>query len=413
MRSDQIACLTDCTEFRQTLQARPPRIVHGTTILLALLLGTALLWAALTEADLVVRASGVVRPVTATQVAKTRFGGRIVTVGFREGEEVKKGHVLVQFDTEKLDNDIKKRELTIRAGEEELAKGATLLETISRQYQADKATIEAKLAQALDEVFQANKRRDLDIRQAADELKHAQREESMLQTLLTTNAVALVELDKAKARVHEARTKLAKAKLPVEEGKVTILRQELAQAAENYAAKRQELEMKQVSKSGEVQAARKDLDNLKWERDQACIYAPIDGVVVSGDLKADEILEAGKVVAEIAVQKGFRFEATVPSEEVGHLQEGMPVRIKLDPFDYQKYGTLEGMVCFLSPDSKVLEQRGVFYTVKIDLEREEVARGEFRGRVKLGMSGQAEIVTQRESILMLLVKKVRQSISLG
>ena len=48
MRNDLILDLADCTEFRQTLLARPPRIVHGTVILLALLLGAAL-WQAQTD----------------------------------------------------------------------------------------------------------------------------------------------------------------------------------------------------------------------------------------------------------------------------------------------------------------------------------------------------------------------------
>src|SRR6202011_4985724 len=103
-------------------------------------------------------------------------------------------------------------------------------------------------------------------------------------------------------------------------------------------------EMRQAAKQGEVEAARKELDNLKWEREQAFIRAPISGVVTSEEVKEGTFLEAGKVVVEIAEQKGFRFEVQVPSEEVGHVQAGMPVRIKLDPFDYEKYGTLAGTV---------------------------------------------------------------------
>ena len=53
------------------------------------------------------------------------------------------------------------------------------------------------------------------------------------------------------------------------------------------------------------------------------------------------------------------------------------------------------------------------YVVKIQLEGEELGRGEFRGHVKLGMAGQAEIVTGQERLLTLLVKKIRQTISLG
>jgi len=64
MRNEPIHNLADCTEFRQTLQARPPRIVHGTALLLVVLLGAALVWSAVTKADLVVRAPCMVRPVT-------------------------------------------------------------------------------------------------------------------------------------------------------------------------------------------------------------------------------------------------------------------------------------------------------------------------------------------------------------
>jgi hypothetical protein len=42
-----------------------------------------------------------------------------------------------------------------------------------------------------------------------------------------------------------------------------------------------------------------------------------------------------------------------------------------------------------------------------------IGHGEVRGKVKLGIAGQAEIVNAQESILSLLVKKIRQSISLG
>jgi HlyD family secretion protein len=92
----------------------------------------------------------------------------------------------------------------------------------------------------------------------------------------------------------------------------------------------------------------------------------------------------------------------------------MAARIKLDAYDYQRYGTVNGRVCFLSPDSGVeKEKHTATYTVRIVLERDTLGRGGFRGRVKLGMSGRADIVTGQESLLSLLVKRIRQTISLG
>ena len=64
MRNELVLDLADCTEFRQTLQARPPRIVHGTLSCSWPCSTTALGWSAATQADLVVRAPGRVRPVT-------------------------------------------------------------------------------------------------------------------------------------------------------------------------------------------------------------------------------------------------------------------------------------------------------------------------------------------------------------
>jgi multidrug efflux pump subunit AcrA (membrane-fusion protein) len=413
MRSDLVADLADCSEFQQTIRARPPRIVHGTVILATALLVAGLLWAAFTEVDLVVTAPGVVRPVTSTQAAKARFGGRVVQVSFQEGQAVSKGDILVQLDTEKLDNEILKHRQTLCALEGEQNKGAALLETLARQHKADRAAIEARLAQAQDELLSAQKRRELDIRQAKDDLREAEREEATMRRLAMTETATRSELDKSAAKVREARTKLTRAELPVEESKVTILRQELLQATEGYAVKRQEAEIRQAAKQGQVETTKKDLDNLRWEREQACIRAPIDGVIVSGNPKEGEIVEPGRVIAELAVQKGFHFEVQVSSADVALLREGTPARIKLTSFDYERYGTLAGKVCYVSPDSKASETNGSQYTVRIELAGDEVGRGESRGQVKLGMAGQAEIVTQRETVLKLLGKKVRQAIRLG
>src|SRR5947209_20093906 len=142
MRKNLILDLADCTEFRQTLQARPPRIVHGTALLLATLLGTALLWAALTKADLVVRAAGRVRPVSTPKkvfnagradVLSASIGGRVLEVNFREGDEVRQGDVLIRLDTARLDNEIAKRKRTMQTGEGEVAQTVRLEELAARR----------------------------------------------------------------------------------------------------------------------------------------------------------------------------------------------------------------------------------------------------------------------------------------
>src|SRR5262249_20619599 len=158
----------------------------------------------------------------------------------------------------------------------------------------------------------------------------------------------------------------------------------LALAEKEYALKQQELEGRQRLKQAEVDKARSDLTNLEIELSQAVLVAPVDGVVTDGDVKVGDVIGPGQRVLEIAERKGFRFEVLVPSEEVGRLQVGMPVRVKLDAFDYQKYGTLSGTVCYISPDSVAPEpraagataaqgQRDALFLVRIDLDTDAAA----------------------------------------
>jgi hypothetical protein len=86
----------------------------------------------------------------------------------------------------------------------------------------------------------------------------------------------------------------------------------------------------------------------------------------------------------------------------------------LKAYDYQRYGTVKGTVCFISPDSGVSEsQPKASYLVRITSEGDDIGRGEFHGKVKLGMAGQADVVTDRECLLKVFAKKIRRTISLG
>jgi multidrug efflux pump subunit AcrA (membrane-fusion protein) len=426
MRAQEIHDLSKCSEFYQTLQARPPAVVHGTAFLLTALLGAVLAWSALTRASLVVRAQGRVRPVTeptrvfnsgSGETLSASSGGRVVAVHFHEGDVVKKGDVLLQLDTERLDQDIVKKKQAIGAGVEEIHKLALAYELLSRQHAVARSKAEAELTQAVGEIRQEKAKRASELREAQAEWEQADYEERQTRTLVKRKAAAPAELVKAVARLRATEQKLARARLPVQEARLVVLRQAVELVDKDYAVKKDEAGLKRAAKQAEVKADRIELAKLELERKHAVLHAPCSGVVISADIKVGDVLERGKAVVEIAEQQGFYFAADVSTDDVGLLKVGMPVRVKLDAFDFQKYGTLNGTVVFVSPDSSVRAgpqggQRST-YLVKIRVDGEEIGHGEYRGRVKLGMAGQAEIVIGQETLLSLLGKKIRQTISLG
>jgi HlyD family secretion protein len=243
--------------------------------------------------------------------------------------------------------------------------------------------------------------------------------------LVDSRAAARADLIAAATRRQSLENRLERVRVPTEEGQLETARRSLALLERDHAIQQAEQNLKRSAKQTEVQSAKLELASLMTQQQQATLRAPVDGVVAWSDVKVGELVPQGKVILEVAEEKGFIFEATVPSEEIGLLKVGMAARVKLDAFDYQKYGVVPGVVQFISPDSGVAQApanaptasgkggQTPYYIVRISLAGDEFSRGRFPGQIKLGMAGHVEIVTEQESLLKILVRKVRRSISLG
>lgn len=415
--------LAECSPFNQTLQGRPSRPVHGTAILLLLTLGTALTWAELAEANLVVRGGGQVRPLRPTQkvllsarteVLSASTGGLVVSVHYAEGQSVRAGDVLIRLDASRVDNEIEQRKKAIATAEGELAQLALLRELSASQDKAAGTKCRAELTRAEREVKEMEARRRLEVQRAEIEQKTASEELARFERAERSGVGSANDVGAARAKLAEATERLQKASLPVDGAQVEVCREALVLVEREGAVRLAELSLKQESKRGELAAARLALTALELERRSAELVAPVGGAVTTTPVKVGDLLLAGKPVVEIADQEGFRFEAVLPTAEVGELRPGMTAQIKLDAYDYQRYGTLAGTVESISPDAVVPEgQQSPVYLVRIKIESDELRRGRWVGKIKLGMAGQVEIVTGQEPLLHILVKKIHHAISLG
>jgi hemolysin D len=414
--------LAEGTEFYLLLQAKPPRVLHWSAGLSVALLSVGLLWAATTRVNLVVRAPGRVRPLSPplpvrmgarAEVLSASLGGRVVEVDFSPGQTVRRNDVLVRLDTERLDVEMSRKRHALADLEKEAEQLEHQAADLAEELAEASKRAEAELFQAEESVKQKKIRQDSDVR--ALQLQEARSEEEMKQTarLHAVGAVSKVEAEGARLRHLELKEKLLQAKLPIDNQPVEIARRALRVLRDQYAGKQTELRLKLSGKLKEHADTLKDMESLSLERAQAEIRAPVSGIVTQGEVKVGAILQPQQVIVEIAEQNGFLFELEVSNEDLGHLRVGMPARIKLDPYDFQKYGVLEGNVSFISPDSSLGDKSGrATYRVLVQPEADEVRRGELRGPVKLGMTGQAELIVDEENLLSVLLKRVRQRISL-
>ena len=192
---------------------------------------------------------------------------------------------------------------------------------------------------------------------------------------------------------------------------------------ESLNATRQRLEqMRAVNaplaevRAAEGEAARLENDVAQAEMDHArhTVRAPVDGVITRLAVRsAGAVLEVGQTVASIApAGVPLIAEVYVANRDIAYLEPDLPVRVKFDAFPFQDFGSVPGRIVEVGADAD--ERVSSRYRVRVALERSSIpARGR-RIPLRPGMDLTAEIVTDRKSILALLLEplyKLREAAS--
>lgn len=422
MQFHTIQNLSECTECQSILRSQPARFVQYLVTLLLLLLGTALLFAALAEADLVVLSQGRIRPtsdpicVYSSERFSPDISGRITEVGVSMGDAVNTGDVIVRLDDSRLINQQTRLERTLESVTQELLKIESLGQLLIDEHQTALEKARSQISQARNEVELAEKHRAVAVAKAELELERANSHLNRVTELRRANAASDRDIQEAENNQKAANEDLEMARLPVDRSQIAVLESSLTLLERQHKVRREEWSIRRESKLAAATTARLDLEKVQVELKHTVIRSSVDGIVTSEPPKVGDVVEPGQPLIEIASDDGFRFQAVVSNEDVGLLEHGMDVRIKLDAFDYQKYGSLIGSVESVSPDSHVQEANGIgqpAYFVEINVDRTQLQRGEHTATIKLGMTGRAEIVTDQESLLTLLLRKIRRTISFG
>ncbi len=95
----------------------------------------------------------------------------------------------------------------------------------------------------------------------------------------------------------------------------------------------------------------------------------------------------------------LEIEAFVDNKDIGFVQEGQAVAIKLDAFPFTKYGTLDGRIIDVSDDAVSDEKRGLVYKARVSLEQSVVQVGDKQVRLGPGMSASVEIKTGQRRLI--------------
>lgn len=417
-------CLDDHSALAEAIRRRPTRLAHGTVVILALLIAAAIVWLAFSRANLVVVAQGVVRPLTKTypvvsgEMFGASTGARVAAVHYTQGQRVGRGDLLLAFDTTWLDHEISMRTRQIVSTQSEVHHLEQLQERSAAQFAARGTETQARMSQLRGELRRARARRSNEIEMAAVELSMATQSHARLTRLADTGTVPEAELRDAKAKLKIAAAKLRSAELPLDEAEVSVLEKRKELITREYEVNRAELASQKLAKKEELERAKMELAALQAEREQAWVTSPIDGIVTTVEPSVGGVLPPGGTVAEIAPEGELRLDVSIQADDVGLVRVGMPVRVKVNAFDYQDYGSLGGRVSFLAPDAEVVPAAAddpvgrPIFVARVRLDSDRVGRNSRIGHLKIGMVGLAEIQTDQQPLLSLLFKRIDRAVRL-
>jgi ATP-binding cassette subfamily C protein LapB len=364
-----------------------------TMLLVAAFIGF-LLWAALFEIEQTVRAQGQIIPTARTQVIQSADGGVLEKLLVEEGQSVKAGQELAILERERSQAGYD--ESRAKAVALSVALARTQAEALGRAPEFGPALRTDPKIVAVQQDLYEQRRRSLQ-----DELTSLQQGLDMALEELRMNEALLKNGDTSRLEVMRAKRQTVEI-----EAKINATRNKYLQDARAEATKLAE----------DLAAMAYKLDERRSVLGHTVLTAPIAGVVKY--LKVTTIggvLRAGDEMMQISpTEGGMVFEVKINPVDIGQLQLGLPVAIKLDAFDYSVYGNLEGTLVYLSSDTLVEQaangQSNSYYRahVKLDADKARSHPNPMLAAVVLkpGMTATVDIRTGQRSVLKYLAKPI-------
>ena len=124
-----------------------------------------------------------------------------------------------------------------------------------------------------------------------------------------------------------------------------------------------------------------------------------------------EKVDDKKPVAVMAPEGGRKvLEIKIDERNRAFLKVGMPAKVKLNAFPYQRYGFLEGELEYIAPSTQFDPvTKKTFYKARVGLERDYFTVNNVRIPVRYGMEAKTEIAVRKRRLVDLALDPLRNT----
>jgi hemolysin D len=148
------------------------------------------------------------------------------------------------------------------------------------------------------------------------------------------------------------------------QNKLSELRMQKSLLVQNFKSRLYET---LTQKTKELSALKSDIQTVEFKKKKQIISSPVDGIVAKLGVNTEGgvVTPAQSLVTIIPKDVPMQLKAIVENKDIGFIKKGMEVAVKVDTFDYQKYGLLHGKVEKISANAMEDEKLGLVYEVFI------------------------------------------------
>ena len=402
------------------------RAVLGAAWAIMAFFAAALAWSFIGQIDIVAVAQGRIMVSDRTKVVQPLEPGVIRAIHVRDGAKVTAGQVLVELDATSARADNKGVEEQLHTAHQEAARADALLNALTTgvspklpdaaadgQMQAEwgemvarKGRLEAELArrEAESNTVRAT------VAKLQSTLPLAQKREQDFKALTDQGFVSghagqdrlreRVEIERdlatQQARLKEAAATLAESR----QAKTTYAAETLRSLSDRRAKALQDAA--QLQQQGAKTAQREQLTQLKspvaGTVQQLAVFST-GGVVTAAQTLMVIVPDGGDVMAEVVID----------NKDIGFVGVGQKAEVKVETFNFTRYGTVPATVAWVTADAVTDEKRGAIFPATLRLDRSEIVVDGKPIRLAPGMVVTAEVKTGRRRVIDFLLSPIRRA----
>ncbi len=407
--------------LQETPVSPAPRVAMWLLIAFA---GLALMWTIFGHIDVVATAQGKIVPNERSKSIQPVETAAVTAIRVADGQTVKTGDVLIELDATapnadalRFENDfVEARLQSARAeaflrgmeGEECVLKAlpgiddkrfreaCRMLDSQWREYRAKLERIEAEIARK-----QAEERSTSEVVKKLEQTVPIDRYRAdVFKTLWDREVVSEQQyLDKKRVLLEQegdlaAQTEKLK---EIQAG----LRESMKQREVLIAETRRTILDGQREADQKVTTNQQELIKARQRGKLMTLAAPVDGSVqeLAIHTVGGVVTPAQQLMVIVPKDDPLEVEAFVENKDIGFVDAGQEAEIKIETFQYTKYGTIRGKVKSVSGDAIKDDQRGLIYSSRVKLAKTTVQVENKMVNLTAGMAVTVEIKTSQRRVI--------------